>query len=124
MMPCNYNYELGQYLKREEESQMNAETRDAMIEESAQDLMTEVESCFPYGITIYANVPHTYYNLFEALGDIPEPQQKVLSEQWREAAGKGDGYMNLKSNLFDQLDKIVREYWLRQAKHIVEKEYE
>lgn len=101
---------------------MTDDERDEYLQNEIYDLMTEGESCDPYGVTIHKNVPYVYYNLFEGLSEVPESEQKRISELWREAASKGGGYMNLKSNLFDHLDKIVKDYWLKCAKHQAEDE--
>lgn len=95
-----------------------------MTDERIKELMEEGESCFPYGVTIHKNVPYVYYNIFEGLSEVPESEQKRISELWREAANKGGGYMNLKSNLFEELDKLVRAYWAKCAKHQAESEHE
>lgn len=93
-----------------------------MTDERIKSLMEEGESCFPYGITIHKNVPYVYYNLFEALAEIPEIEQRRISDAWREAAERTDMFMVKREAVFARLDKLVREYWMKCAKHQAEKE--
>lgn len=122
MMPCNFYHEIDQYLKREEEQQMRQEELEARIEEQVKDLMQDGESCDPYGITIHKGIDCVYYNLFEALNEIPEVEQRKISDAWRDAAERTDMFMVKREAVFARLDKLVREYWMKCAKHQAEKE--
>lgn len=95
-----------------------------MTDERIKELMEEGESCFPYGITIHKNVPYVYYNLFEGLSEIPESEQKVISEMWRDAMNNKEMRACTIPALFDHLDKLVRAYWAKCAKHQAESEHE
>lgn len=122
MIPCNHNYELGQFLNQQDEEFKMVEEREKQINDRVKELTSEGEVCDFYGVTIHKNVPYVYYNLFESLAEIPESEQKVISEMWRDAVGRIDMFMVQREAIFARIDKLVQEYWMRQAKHIAQSE--
>lgn len=87
------------------------------VNKAAETLVQPSNKCHPYGVTIHNNTEFIFYNIFEALQNLPEETQKEIHELWIKALSDSKFYP---IKIFHKLDQAIREYWQEEATRIAE----
>lgn len=100
-MPCAVTADLNRYLRQQDE----AEARDRIIEQRAEELMRDGEECDPF----------TVFNLSEAIGEMDNTAMEALVKLLKAGNTAGAGLA---------LSTLVKDYWQRMASKQAEREIE
>lgn len=100
-MPCAVEADLRRYMRQQDE----AEARDRIIEQRADELMRDGEECAPF----------TVFNLSEAMGEFDNTAMEALVKLLKAGNNEGAGLA---------FSTLVKDYWQRAAKKQAEREIE
>lgn len=84
----------------------------AEVQQKAQELVKPGAKCYPYGVTIHNKTQFIFFNIFEALQNLPEEIQQDINDLWLKAL---DNNKDISIQVFKKLDQAIREYWASEA---------
>ena len=82
------------------------------VQQKAQELVKPGAKCYPYGVTIHNKTQFVFFNIFEALQNLPEETQQEIHDLWTKAIENSKYYP---VQVFQKLDQAIREYWASEA---------
>lgn len=100
-MPCAVEADLRRYMRQQDE----AEARDRIVEQRADELMRDGEECDPF----------TVFNLSEAMGEFDNTAMEAMVKLIKAGNTAGAGLA---------LSTLVQDYWKRMATKQAEREIE
>ena len=100
-MPCAVDADLRRHMRQQDE----AEARDRIVEQRADELMRDGEECDPF----------TVFNLSEAMGEFDNTAMEALVKLLKAGNNEGAGLA---------FSTLVQDYWQRMATKQAEREIE
>lgn len=92
-------------------TELEAEFQE-QVQQKAQELIKPGAKCYPYGVTIHNKTQFIFFNIFEALQNLPEETQQEINDLWLTAL---DNNKDISVQVFKKLDQAIREYWASEA---------
>ena len=110
----NLAYELNRHLNDEAEAELRAETRQAMIEEAAKDLIREGQELYPLDMLNFQEAINE-----ASLGDAFEFLSALRA--YTKVSETTKPYLAV--TVVNELLAMVNKYWMKQAIAVAEREY-
>lgn len=89
----------------------------AEVQQKSLELIKPGAKCYPYGVTVHNKTQFVFFNIFEALQNLPEEVQQEVQDLWLKALENSDisQYKLSRVRVFKKLDQAIREYWASEA---------